>query len=89
VEKILNSRFRYRCLEYLVQWKGYYAGQNMWVPAHNVFAPNAIATFHQQNPGAPWQINTAFFDTISFRYQTSQRAEASGNWRTHAGSSQT
>ena len=53
VEKILNSRFHYRHLEYLVQWKGYDAGQNMWVPTHNVFAPDAVAAFNQQNSGAP------------------------------------
>jgi hypothetical protein len=89
VEKILNSRLRWRRLEYLVKWKGYDEGQNMWVPTHDVFAPDAIADFHRRNPGAPRRINAAFFDTISFHHETSLGAETSADWRTRAGSSRT
>ena len=68
VEKVLDSRIRYRRMEYLVKWRGYDTGQNMWVPHYNVFAPEAIADFHRQNPGAPRRINAAFYDSISFHH---------------------
>jgi hypothetical protein len=81
VEAVLNSRMRYRRLEYLVQWKGYDAGENMWVPHYNVVAPEAVAAFHRRNPGAPRRINFASFDSIPF-----SRADLSLNWRsTHQG----
>ena len=53
IEKILNSRFRWRRLEYLVKWKGYDAGHNLWIPEYNVHAPNLTAEFHRQHPEAP------------------------------------
>jgi transposase InsO family protein len=78
VETILNSRVRWRRLEYLVKWKGYDVGQNTWTPHYNVFAPDAIAEFHRLNPGAPRHINAASFDYISFG-----KADFSSNWRSH------
>ena len=32
VEQILNSRLHYRCLQYLVKWKGYSDTKNLWLP---------------------------------------------------------
>src|SRR5208283_943045 len=66
VEKVLNSRIRYRRLEYLVKWRGYHEGHNSWVPHYNVHAPEATAQFHHLHPGAPRQISAASFDSISF-----------------------
>jgi transposase InsO family protein len=81
VEEILDSRTRYRRLEYLVKWKGYDTGENMWIPHYNVAAPEAIAKFYKKHPGAPRSISFADFDSISF-----SRADLSLNWRsTHQG----
>ena len=66
VEDILDSRLRYRRLEYLVKWRGYDTGQNSWIPRSDVFALEIVTNFHCQHPGAPCQISVAFFDTISF-----------------------
>jgi hypothetical protein len=81
VEDILDSRLRYRRLEYLVKWRGYDTGQNSWIPRSDVFAPEIVTNFHRQHPGAPRQISAAFFDTISF-----SRADLDSNWRDHYGS---
>jgi transposase InsO family protein len=53
VETVLDSRFRYKRLEYLVKWRGYDVGHNMWLPEYNVNAPTLIADFHRRHPGAP------------------------------------
>src|ERR1700675_177343 len=39
VEEILNSRFRYGRIEYLVKWKGFDDGANSWEPHYNVHSP--------------------------------------------------
>jgi transposase InsO family protein len=67
VEKILDSRLRYRRIEYLVKWKGYDNGQNMWIPHFNVHAPQAVDDFHLRHPGAPRSIGYAHFDSMPFR----------------------
>ena len=66
MEKILNSRIHWRCLEYLVKWKGYNSGHNSWAVHYDVHAPDVIVDFYHLNPGAPCQVNTAMFDSISF-----------------------
>jgi len=76
VEKILNSRVRWRRLEYLVKWKGYDSGHNSWTAHYNVHAPDVVAAFYRLNPGAPRQVNAATFDSISF-----SKADAATNWR--------
>lgn len=81
VEKILDSRLRYRRLEYLVKWRGYDTGQNTWAPHFDVFAPEAVADFHRRHPSAPRRINAAFFDSISFHH-----ADHTSDWRHRSGS---
>jgi transposase InsO family protein len=76
VEQILDSRIRYRRLEYLVKWKGYDDGHNSWEPHYNVHAPDVVADFHHRHPGAPRQINAAQFDSIPF-----SKADLSPWWR--------
>ena len=61
VEEVLDSRFRYRRLEYLVKWKGYDAGNNSWIVHDAVHAPRATAAFHRKHPGAPRRINAMSF----------------------------
>jgi hypothetical protein len=82
VEEILDSRHRWRRLEYLVKWKGYDTGHNSWTPHYNVFAPEAITAFYRRHPGAPRQINAAYFDYFPFR----RRSNFSDSWRHRSGS---
>jgi hypothetical protein len=76
VEEILDSRLRYRKLYYLVKWKGYGVNENSWEPATQFHAPDAIADFHRQHPGAPRQINATSFAQIRF-----SKADISPWWR--------
>jgi transposase InsO family protein len=76
VEEILDSRIRYRRMEYLVKWQGYDTGHNSWVPHYNIHAPDVVAKFHREHPGAPRHINAASFDYISF-----SKADTSTWWR--------
>jgi len=76
VEDILNSQVRYCRLEYFVKWKGYDVGHNSWILHYDIHAPDLVAGFHRRNPGAPRQINTASFDSISF-----SKADTSLWWR--------
>ena len=54
VERILDSRFRYRKLQYLVQWAGYSYVRTSWEPAANLQnAGEAVASYHRENPQRP------------------------------------
>jgi hypothetical protein len=60
VERILDSRFYRRKLQYLVLWKGYPPEDATWEPEKNVeHAPDAIVDFHHEHPGAPRRIHVA------------------------------
>ena len=65
VEKILDSRFFRRQLQYLVQWKGYGAGDTSWEPAANLsHAKKLVAAFHKQYPEAPKKLAASLFDDL-------------------------
>jgi hypothetical protein len=52
VDRILDSRFYYRHLQYLVKWKGYDAPT--WQPIENLEnAVEAVRDFHRLNPDRP------------------------------------
>jgi hypothetical protein len=54
VEEVLDSRIRWKRMEYLVKWKGYDAGHNSWEPAQNLeHAPQMVRQFHRRHPNAP------------------------------------
>ena len=54
VETLLDSRIRWRRLEYLVRWKGYDAGHDSWEPITNLQnAKRKIIAFHKKHPNAP------------------------------------
>ena len=67
VEAILNSRFRYNRMEYLVKWKGYDTGENTWEPHYNLRCPDLVKHFHRLNPAAPQRISALSFRSIPFR----------------------
>ena len=67
VEEVLDSRLRYRKLQYFIKWKGFGIDANSWENAADVFAPELIANFHRTHPGAPRQIRQVDFGLIPFR----------------------
>ena len=61
VEEVLDSRVRYRRLEFLVRWKGYGYEENSWVAERDVHAGELVADFYRRHPGAPRRIRTLVF----------------------------
>ena len=54
VESIVDSKYRYRRLHYLVKFRGWPDSNNEWLPAnHLANAPNAVQDFHLRHPSAP------------------------------------
>src|SRR5260370_40993383 len=54
VESIVDSKYRYRCLHYLVKFKGWLDSDNEWLPAdHLANAPNIMQDFHLCYPSTP------------------------------------
>src|SRR5260221_597314 len=53
VEEILDSRFRWGKLWYLVKFVGWSHSDNMWLPHVEVHAPATVEEFHLQHPDAP------------------------------------
>ena len=53
VEKIVDSRYVRRSLQYLVHWKGYGSEERMWVPASEIKADRLIRAFHRSHPERP------------------------------------
>jgi hypothetical protein len=53
VEGILDSRYHYSNLQYLVLWEGYSTSEASWEFAKNVSAPAMLARFHSAYPTKP------------------------------------
>src|SRR5258708_12361228 len=53
VEEMLDSRFRWGKLWYLVKFVGWSHSDNMWLPHTEVHAPAVVEEFHLQHPNAP------------------------------------
>jgi Chromo (CHRromatin Organisation MOdifier) domain len=67
IEEVIDSRLRYRKLEYLVRWKGYGHKENSWIVEHDLEVPDLITTFYKTNPNAPKCINALAFRRMGFR----------------------
>ena len=58
IEKILDSRFLYGRLQYLVKWLGWPDSENTWqdeIDLEN--AKEAVTTFHKEHPSAPRRLS--------------------------------
>src|SRR5260221_7776290 len=64
VEEILDSRFRWGKLWYLVKFIGWSHSDNMWLPHTDVHAPAAVEDFHLQHPDAPCTSSTSTLTTL-------------------------
>ena len=54
VEFIVDSRYKGKCLEYLVQWKGWSETDWTWEPVSNLGnAADAVRDFHASHPSVP------------------------------------
>ena len=53
VEEVLDSRFRWGKLWYLVKFTGWSHSDNMWLPHTEVHAPTAVEEFHLRHPDSP------------------------------------
>src|SRR5260370_4026780 len=53
VEEVLDSRFRWGKLWYLVKFIGWSHSDNMWLPHLGVHAPAVVEEFHLQHPDSP------------------------------------
>lgn len=54
VEQILDSKFAYNRLHFLVKWKGWPDSENSWEPEQNLEnSPESIQEFYKSHPGAP------------------------------------
>jgi hypothetical protein len=54
VDRILDSKWRYRKLNYLVQWAGYSYVRTSWEPAVNLRnAQELVDEFHREHPRKP------------------------------------
>ena len=85
VEEILDSKVMNRKLCYLVKWDGYGLEHNSWEPWDSVHAPQLIADFYRQHPGAPCHIRT--FTSIPFRTVPGRHSSNGGvNVRGHVNS---
>ena len=68
-----------RTLKYLVRWKGYGEGEDTWEPAKNLtHAPEKIAEFYIENPGAPRKINAMLYASLPWQ-ATLQFTEANAD----------
>src|SRR6266436_1121915 len=59
VEEILDSRFRWGKLWYLVKFVGWSNLDNMWLPHTEVHTPAVVKEFHLQYPDAPHTSSTS------------------------------
>ncbi len=68
VEEILDSRFRWGKLWYLVKFIGWSNLDNMWLPHTEVHAPAMVEEFHLQHPDAPHTSSTSALTTLHCLY---------------------
>src|SRR5258708_29644904 len=73
VEEILDSRFRWGKLWYLVKFIGWSNSDNMWLPHTEVHAPAMVKEFHLQHPDA---LHTSSTSTPTASHHLCHQGEA-------------
>ena len=59
IEKVLDSKFAYNRLLFLVKWKGWPSSENSWEPEANLLhAREEVEDFYKSHPGAPRRLST-------------------------------
>ena len=59
VERIVDSRYKGKRLEYLVHWKGWSDSDRTWEPVSNLGnATDAVHDFHAAHPAAPRRLRS-------------------------------
>ena len=81
VEKILDSRFTWDKLHFLVKWKGYGYEENLWLPEEDLTAPARLWEFYTTHPGTPWQVHSMAFQSLSFCTSRMQHPRRGGDVR--------
>lgn len=73
VEKVLDAKLDRRRRQgdrilFLVKWKGYGDGSNLWIPRSSAEnAGEAIAVFYRENPSAPRELSAAVFASLPWQ----------------------
>jgi hypothetical protein len=67
VEEILDTKMMNRKLRYLIKWKDFGLEHNSWEPWDNVHAPDLVAEFYRNHPGAARHIRATDFASIPFQ----------------------
>ena len=58
VEYIVDSRYKGKCLEYLIHWEGWSETDRTWEPVSNLGNANgAVHDFHTSHPSAPCRLH--------------------------------
>ena len=58
VDYVVDSRYKGKCLEYLVHWKGWSDTDHTWEPVSNLGnAVAAIHDFHTSHPSTPCRLH--------------------------------
>jgi transposase InsO family protein len=73
VEEILDSRIRWRRVEYLIKWKGYPSSENSWEPYYSVNADTAVRRFIRRYPGKEHHLNAVSSNSSNWRSTMSSR----------------
>ena len=64
VKEVLDSRFRWGKLWYLVKFIGWSHSDNMWLPHSGVHAPAVVEEFHLRHPDSPRSSSPSTLTTL-------------------------
>ena len=74
VEQVLDSQLMRDQLQFLVKWEEYGYEKNSWIPESDIAALDKIQEFYNAHPGAPWQIHSVAFHSLTSHASRKQHA---------------